>query len=227
MNSSASGGYLYSAEDITIDDVEQALGDMFAGVTNLSRDLIRPMWQTDTPLQPDIGVDWVAFGITEEVHSYSPVKEPVSVGQFLSTRCTVHTYGPNASTTIGQIRDGFFIGQNREQLYDINVKFTDTSGIRRLPELYNNKWYNRWLMHINLVRATHKTYNILTFASGGVSLYAEGKVDLPVGEDGHVLVKMIEENMTQIKRTPVTHGLVTREDLNITPAKLKGIIRDS
>lgn len=74
-------------------------------------------------------------------------------------------YGPDSDDISSIVRDGFELGQNREALKLANMAFVGTNEARRVPDLVNERWIDRFEMSVFLRRQRLRTYPILTFTS--------------------------------------------------------------
>lgn len=81
----------------------------------------------------------------------------------LEVQCSF--YGPDADDIASSVRDGFQLGQNREALGLANMGFVGTSSARRVPDLVNERWIDRFEMSVFLRRERLRVYPILTFTS--------------------------------------------------------------
>lgn len=171
MNTSATGGYLLPTEiplpgGLTLDQfIQQAI----SGITGIAPAFVRPRYQQEPPIQPDIGKDWVAIGITVtpvDGNSYQKQDDTsalLSRWETLEVLCSF--YGPNSLLNATILRDGFQISQNRDVLKSGNINFTDSSDIQRAPNLTNQRWFDRQDITINLLREVQRTYAILPLVS--------------------------------------------------------------
>ncbi|MFI5416188.1 MAG: hypothetical protein ACHQXJ_02420 [Nitrososphaerales archaeon] len=179
-NTSATGGYLLPAASIPLPQnlsLEDFLQTMIAGISGFPGDLVRPKWQINPPKQPDVTVNWIAFGLQEDDSDTNAFTSANPDGsnifmrmEALTLQCTF--YGPD-SLEVGKIvRDGLQIPQNLETLQLAKMSFVSTSKMVRAPDLINERWVDRWEMSINLRREILRTYPILTFLSASGTLYA-------------------------------------------------------
>jgi hypothetical protein len=172
-NTSATGGYLQPAAgaplpgDLTL---QQFLQTVLVGVSGLLPALVRPQWQVDAPKQPDIYVNWMSFGLTEDdadTFSYNSLDSSNNNVfmrmEALTLQCSF--YGPDSLEWGKTTRDGFQIGQNREALQSAGMDFVATSKMTRAPDLVNERWMDRWMMSVMLRREILRVYPILTFLS--------------------------------------------------------------
>lgn len=174
MTTSASGGYLLPQEQVSPFggiSFEQFIQTVFVGVSGLPGELVRPKWQKNPPKQPDIDVNWLAIGLSEDdadTNAYTGV-DAAGNNQFmrmeeLTVQCSF--YGPLAHEYMRIVRDGFQIPQNFAALQSANMGFVSTGKALRVPDLVNERWVNRWEMSVVLRRQDMRVYPILDFVSG-------------------------------------------------------------
>lgn len=181
-NTSASGGYLDPSPSSPFPGnltFEQFLQTVFVGVSELPGDLVRPKWQINPPKQPDIYVNWLAIGLSEEdadtfaYNSTDTSNNNVFMRmEAITVQCSF--FGPDALKYGRLVRDGFQIGQNREALQSAKMDFVSTSKMVRAPDLVNERWVDRWEMSVYLRAEALRTYPILIFLSANGNLYSLG-----------------------------------------------------
>ncbi len=155
----------------------QFLQTVVVGLTALPGQLVRPLWQPEPPKQPDINVDWLAFGIDQSAPDFSAYLVPSAGGGPIQTQrqedLTVKfsIYGPNCTDTYGLLRDGFQIPQNRFALFKANIGYTEITPGRHIPDLVNQRWVDRVECNVILKRQVQRTYPVLTFTSATGIIY--------------------------------------------------------
>ena len=118
-NTSASGGYLVpSLSNDTPGGLTltQFIQLMIVGVSGFADPtLVRPRWQMDEPKQPDVTVDWIAYGIsTTKADAYASVFQngdgTSSLNRQEQLAIQVAFYGPNALDNYSIFRDSLHNG---------------------------------------------------------------------------------------------------------------------
>ncbi len=190
MTNSASGGYLHpSSQTPPIPrhlSLVQFIQTVLVGVSGLDGTLCRPDWQVNPPKQPDIDIDWLAFGIqvlTPDTYAFVGMdgegvtttqrQEGIEVG--------LSIYGPGALDVAGLIIDGFQIPQNLEALRSANMGFVETSAPRHVPELVNERFVDRVQLSVFLRRQITRTYPIVSIVS------ASGRIHTVLGSEQYLL----------------------------------------
>ncbi len=164
----------------------QFIQTVLVGVSGLDGTLCRPKWQANPPKQPDIDIDWLAFGLpilTPDTYAFVGMdsagvtttqrQEGIEVGLSL--------YGPNGLDIAGLIVDGFQIPQNLEALRSANMGFVETSPPRHLPDLVNERFIDRFEFSVFLRRQITRTYPIVSILS------ASGKIHTVLGNEQYLL----------------------------------------
>lgn len=188
MSDSALGGYLTPSATSGFPsslNLNQFIQTVIVGLTGLDGKLVRPKWQIAPPKNPDIGVNWIAFGINTnaaDAHSFvgmdangitkSQRHEGLEIG------CSF--YGPDALEYASILRDGFEIQQNLEAMRSANMGFTGASAIQNIPELVGERFVGRSEMTISLKREVQRTYSVLSLLS------ATGTVHTVLGSEEYI-----------------------------------------
>ena len=177
-NNSASGGYLLPTAPAPAPGgltFAQFVQQVFVGLSGLDPTLVRDRWQINPPKQPDITVDWLSIGLTEDnadQNAYVNIKPDGSTVMQrmseLNMQCSF--YGPNALLYGKLVRDGFQIGQNLEALQSGGMNFKSATSLVRAPDIVNERWCNRWIMTVYLRQQTLRVYPILSLLSASGTL---------------------------------------------------------
>lgn len=181
-NDSATGGPLTPElvpaplEDIALDDF---LHDLIVGITGLDNTLVRPRWQPEPANLPDVGTNWVAFGIVSKEADTYAVEQHIATGQgfdylkrqeVLNIFCSF--YGPQAGSYAELLRDGLQIAQNREVLQLNMMGLVETKETITAPSLVKDKWLFRVDLMVRIRRQILRQYPVLNVLS------AQGTIDV-------------------------------------------------
>lgn len=166
--------------------LNQFLQTVLVGISNLDGTLVRAEWQPEPPKNPDIGVNWLAFGVTitqPDTFLYVGTNASGATStqrqQLLEIQCSF--YGPDAVDIASLVQDGFQIQQNLEGLRSANMGFVETSSANHIPDFVNERFINRVQMSIFLRREVQRTYPILSIVS------AAGTITTLLGNEQYVL----------------------------------------
>lgn len=191
-NTSATGGYLRQVSGPTEgQSLLRLFHGLLAGLTGFTATLIRPLWQQTPPAIPEPSVNWLAFGIqtitpepggayqvqstfTETITTIDPETEE-EIDEEVESDCSrltrhevivlaLQVYGPNCQHTANHIRDTLEIGQNRAALSLAGVGFVGADPVTHIPELVNERWYDRADIKLVFRRKTERIIRILPFA---------------------------------------------------------------
>jgi len=179
-NDSSTGGYLVPATSpapLEGQALNRFLQQVFVGITSIDGTLVRPRWQTEPPVIPAFGTDWMAFGIVHRkgddfasnVHTATGNgADSVYRQEILTILCTF--YGPNADNNASLLREGLFVPQNREVLQLNNFGLVEVGESVSVPDLIKDRWTYRADMRIRLRRSILRTYPVLNILSAEVTV---------------------------------------------------------
>lgn len=173
MNTSASGGYLLPNPTLGLPkglSLNQFLNTVFQGLSNLQGTLVRPRWQVAPPKQPDLPTNWMAFGIISDLADTNAFVGMDADGvdtlirhEELEIACSF--YGPDSLEIAKQVRDGFQIQQNLDALRAANMGYKEVSKLLHMPELINERWFDRYEMSVFLRRQIQRVYPTLSLVT--------------------------------------------------------------
>jgi hypothetical protein len=178
-NTSATGGYLRGVSG-PIDGLalRRFVGSAIAGVSGIDPTLVRPAWQPNPPPMPGIETNWVAYAITSRKIDNDPYQKERIDGsgsiylrheeiEFLLT-----FYGPDCLQNAADLRDSFKVSQNLETFFLNNMTIVRFGDIMHVPELYNDRWYDRADMTMLIRREVNRVYPILSILKAQGSIVA-------------------------------------------------------
>lgn len=185
VNNSSTGGPLYpnpqpptlvtTPPGLTL---TQFLQRTIAGISGFPGPLVRPNWQPQPPNEPDLPVNWIAFGImnmTPDANAYVGFDQ--NENPFLQRNelleIDISVYGPLSYDNMALIRDGFQLTQNLAQLKAANMGFAYDQAAMHVPDLVNGRWIDRWRSSIFLRRQIQREYPILNFVSVSGTTYID------------------------------------------------------
>lgn len=189
MTSSLTGGYILPSHtdqpprNLTL---TQFIQTVLVGLTGLSGTLVRPKWQPSPPKQPDIAENWLAFGIASSNPTANSFVGMDAAGvmntqrqETLEIACSF--YGPEALEFYTLVRDGLQIQQNLDALRAARMGYTDISQALHLPDLVNERFFNRYETTIQLQREIQRRYPIVSILS------ATGTIHTVLGDEEYLL----------------------------------------
>jgi hypothetical protein len=189
MNNTSTGGFLLpNPQPPALDTTPRGLTfvqfiqTLLVGLSGFSGALVRPEWQKQPPKEPDIDVNWLAFGLGSATPDnnafvgFTDANEPMMQRNELIP-IAVNVYGPAAYDNIGLIRDGFQLTQNLASLRQANVGFAYDTPAQHVPDFFNERWYERWRTEFYVRRQIQRTYPILSFVSASGTIYTETAAD--------------------------------------------------
>lgn len=170
FNDSSTGGYLVESGTPPLNDqsLRRFLHGVIAGITGIDNELVRQSWAANPAPVPSIDVDWVSYGITSQRPDNAPYQEQTDNDSSLMKRheefdiyCIF--YGPNSQSFSSILRDGMYLSQNREQLFSVGMGLVGFSDSQHLPELVNDRYFDRTDITMTLRREIIREYPILHF----------------------------------------------------------------
>jgi hypothetical protein len=157
---------------------EQFIQTVLVGISGFEGTLVRPNWQPEPPKEPDIMVNWLAYGVQNVVPDanafigFTSEDEPyLQRNELLQIQMSI--YGPAAYENTGVVRDGFQIQQNLASLKKANMGFAYDEQAIHSPDLVNGRWFNRYILNVFLRRQIIRSYPILTFLSASGTIYTQ------------------------------------------------------
>ena len=175
-NTSATGGYLVPT-NTALDNhaLQDYIHDVLVGVTAISNSLVRPAYQANPPPIPDLDVNWCAFSIRNRRPAAQPWTTQGDDDADLSTNelfdVVVTFYGPDCMGYAATLRDGLQIPQNSDQLTAVDMAVLGSEDIVYIPELINDRWFERADITINMNRNLSRTYDILPLLGATGTMY--------------------------------------------------------
>lgn len=189
-NTSATGGYLLASDAPPLLSLFDFIQTVIVGISGINKTLVRPKWQQQPPKQPDIGTNWIAFGVNafdQDTFAYVQLNDDGSSTLLRQEKLEVSMafYGPAAFDNVSLFSDGCQITQNLEALQIANMGYNGMSRPVRGPDLINERWVDRFEVSLFLVRQVQRTYPILSFASASGTIHTVID-ELPVNIDWEV-----------------------------------------
>ena len=173
---SATGGYLLPSGSTTGSvfpkklTLQEFLQTILVGISGIQGDLVRPKEQINPPKMPDILTNWIAFHVNESVPDANAYNGLNSAGQSQSQRqerleLALSIYGPDSFEISRVVRDGLWVQQNLELMRAYGMGLVEVSRIIHMPELINERWFQRFDMSVFLNMETLRTYRVLPLES--------------------------------------------------------------
>jgi hypothetical protein len=153
-------------------NLTQFIQTVLVGLSGLQGNFVRPKWQIEPPKQPDLNVNWLAFGIdvaAPDANGYlsSNADTTVYYQRMETLEVGMSIYGPEALEIYGLIRDGFQIPQNRFALANANMGFVEITPGRKIPDFVHERFINRVQSSVFLRREIQRVYAVPTILSAG------------------------------------------------------------
>lgn len=183
MNNSQSGGYILPTGSAPVSGsltLTQFIQTVLVGISGLPQTMVRPNWQPAPPKQPDLAVNWMAFGMVSGAPNANAYVWQDADGNTISQRharleiqCSF--FGPEAIENADIVRDGFSIQQNLAALKAANMGYTEIGPANHVPDLVNERFINRVAMSIYLQREIQRLYPIVFLLSAKGSITGQNK----------------------------------------------------
>ena len=183
-NTSATGGYITPEGIPPLNDqsLRRFLHSVIAGITGIQDDLVRQTWATNPGPIPSIDVDWVSYGITSQRPDNAPYQEQTD-NEFsvmkrheeIDIACIF--YGPNNQSYSTILRDGMYLSQNREQLFSVGMGLVGFSDSVHVPDLVNDRYFDRTDITMTLRREIIREYPILHFLGADGQIIANREIN--------------------------------------------------
>lgn len=190
-------GYLAptSTPPLEGDALEDAIHDLIAGITGLDPTLVRPRWQPEPVNIPAAATAWVAFGFAHRETSEFPEVDHDGADNAGNGSDTIHQHetlvvlasfydlgaGGQADKYLALLRDGLFIAQNREALFDAGgILLISVGGAQPAPTLEKERWLYQVDLAFTVRRQIDRTYGVPNIESANITLNSEGSIDDPL-----------------------------------------------
>jgi len=179
-NDSSTGGYLPPQNPLPLNDIQlrHFFHDVIVGITGLADTRVLPAWQRNPPPIPPIDTDWCAYSFIRQAADNEPVQVQISdslcemrTNEQVDLLCTF--YGDNAQSFSTALRDGIYMSQNREQLLLAGMGLIGVEDIQHIPEMRNERYYDRYDLTIQIRREMRRQYPILNILKAQGTIYAD------------------------------------------------------
>jgi hypothetical protein len=183
-NTSATGGYLIQGAPAPSEGqaLRRFLQSLLVGVTGLPNTLVRQSWEANPAPVPSIETNWAAFGIeSQRPEAGDPYHRQREDGSALLIRheemdVACIFYGPDAQANANLLRDGMYLSQNRESLYAVGMGLVGFSETFHVPELINDRFFDRADITMTLRREVRREYPVLHFLAADGLIHANRNV---------------------------------------------------
>lgn len=183
-NTSATGGYLTQGNVRPSEGqaLRRFLHGVLVGVTGLPNTLVRQSWDPNPAPVPSIETNWMAFGIeaqrAEAGDPYHRQREDGSAilirHEELDVACIF--YGPDAQANANLLRDSMYLAQNRESMYAVGMGLVGFTETFHVPELINDRFFDRADITMTLRREIKREYPVLHFVAANGAIHANRNV---------------------------------------------------
>lgn len=155
-----------------------------AGITGIPGQLVRPRWQPEPLPQPPQSTNWIAVGVTERIGQDYPYEHvsptppydmDITFTQQRQERLEVlaSCYGPNAGATATALRDGLYLGPNRDFLKTMGINVREVGDARTAPEMVAAGYLNKVDVPLSFMRQVDRTYAILSLLGVEIRMHTE------------------------------------------------------
>lgn len=183
-NTSATGGYLLQGTPRPSEgqELRRFLQSVLVGVTDLQPSLVRQSWQPNPAPVPSIETNWMAFGIeSQRAEAGDPYQRQLDDGSSLMIRheeldVACIFYGPDAQGNANLLRDSMYLAQNRESMYAVGMGLVGFSETFHVPELINDRFFDRADITMTLRREVRREYPVLNFVAANGLIHANRHV---------------------------------------------------
>lgn len=173
-------------------DLEDAVQACIVGITGLDGTLVRPRWQPEPANIPAAATAWAAFGFENRITSEFPevAHDPAANAgagsdnlhqhETLTVRVSFYDLGAAglADKYAALLRDGLFISQNREALFQAGgILLVSVGSASPAPILLKQRWQYKADLTFDIRRQIDRTYGVPSLLSGGVGLQSEASND--------------------------------------------------
>ena len=154
----------------------QFIQSVIVGISGYAGTLVRPKWQQTPPKQPDVSVNWIAFGVVvgkPDVNAYVNMDEEgnSTFQRQQDLDVEVWFYGPDAQDNAFKFLDGFQIQQNLEAMRLADMGYRGFQDPVQGADLIHERWVPIWKVTLTLTRQVDRTYPILSFVSAVGSMH--------------------------------------------------------
>lgn len=186
---SSTGGYLFPVTPEPLDDLalDSAIAVIIAGITGLDPSLVIPRDQPGQQVPvPAVSETWVSVGVSTTTPDDTPSLLHHADGDGYSVLRTFYRldvmamfYGPKGDGYARLLRDGLYVGQNREDMRAQGLNFTSTDPLRRVPEVIATQTRRRTDLAFRLMQVVERQYPILNVlqADGTIRADASGRLE--------------------------------------------------
>jgi len=154
---------------------------LIVSLTGLPGNYVRPRWQQNAPVQPDISTNWCAFGQVRSSADFNANEAHINKmnvtlrNEVIELQCSF--YGPQADNYARDLRDGLQVAQNREVLTLNGMGLVDTGDLTPVPEETKGRWYYRIDLPLRIRRVLLREYPVLDIESASIQLQTDAGIN--------------------------------------------------